>query len=83
MVVVRSKGAMFWNARHPVLALGCTPSTTRSGATQVSQGLALNGILSTNMHLEPDTTPVSPGASPVTLTPGGWGYKSLYCAPYR
>ena len=39
----------------------------------MSQGLALLYIMSDNMHLEFDTTPVSSGVSPVTLALGGGG----------
>ena len=46
------------------------PFASRLGVTQVSRGLALVNILSTNMYLGSDTIPVSPGASPVTLAPG-------------
>jgi len=63
-----------------VLAPG-SPLPLATGGTQVGQGLALKGILSTNMHLEPDTTLVSSGASPVTLTPGGGGENTLIARP--
>jgi len=49
------------------------PFASRLGVVQVSQGLALLNIYYTNMYLGSDTTLVSPGASPVTLTPGGGG----------
>jgi len=66
---------LFGNARHPVLALGCTPSTTRSGATQVSWDLPQVGTNYSTIYLGSDTKMVSPGASPVTLTPGGGGVE--------
>ena len=43
----------------------------------MSRGLTLAYILSTNIYLGSDTTLVSPGASPVTLTSGGGGGKTL------
>jgi len=64
---------LFGNARHPVLAPGCTPFPSRLGGTQVSWGLALLGYNHFTVYLGFDTTLVSPGISPVTLTPGGVG----------
>ena len=43
----------------------------------MSQGLALSYIMSDNMYLGFDTSPVSSGAGPVTLTSGGGGRKML------
>jgi len=58
------------------------PFASRLGDTQVRQGLALVIILSTNMmYLGYDITPVSPGASPVTLTPGGGGGNLIIVRP--
>ena len=47
------------------------------GATQVSRGLALLCIISTNIYLGFDTTPVSSGAVPDTLIPRVEGTKTL------
>jgi len=57
------------------------PFASRLGVTQVNRGLALIGILSINMYLGSDTILVSPGASPVTLAPGGGGGNALIARP--
>ena len=43
----------------------------------MTQGLALSYIMSDNMYLGFDTALVSSGMSPVILTSGGGGRKSL------
>ena len=72
---------LFGNARHPVLALGCTPSTMRSGVTQVSWGLPQVGTNYSTIYLGFDTTLVSSGASPVTLAPGDGGVNPPIARP--
>ena len=72
---------LFGNARHPVLAPGCTPFPSHLGGTQVSWGLALLGYNHFIVYLGFDTTLVSSGAGPVTLTPGGGGMNSLIVRP--
>jgi len=74
---------LFGNARHPVLAPGCTPFPSRLGGTQVGWGLSPVGNNHSIVYLGFDTSLVSPGTSPVTLALGGWGWKSCYCACYR
>ena len=59
------------------LARKCSPLRSHLGATQVSRGLALLYIISTNIYLGFDTTPVSSGAVPDTLIPRGEGTKTL------
>jgi len=53
------------------------PFPSRLGTTQVSRGLALVGTNYLIIYLGFDTTLVSSGASPVTLTPGGGGINLL------
>jgi len=72
---------LFGNARHPLLAPGCSPFPSRSGTTQVSRGLGLVHNNCAVVCLEFDTTPVSSGASPVTLTPGGGGGNLFIVRP--
>jgi len=57
----------------PGLAPGCGPFPSRLGAAQVSWALALSCTYYYNIYLGFDTTFVSSGASPVTLTPRGGG----------
>jgi len=57
----------------PGLAPGCSPFPSRLGATQVSRALALQCANYYNIYLGFDTTFVSSGANPVTLTPRGGG----------
>ena len=59
------------------LVLGPSPLLSQLGTTQVSQGLALLYIMSTDMYLGFDTSLVSSGTSPVTLASGGEGRKLL------
>ena len=59
------------------LALGPSPFLSHLGGTNVSQGLALLYIMSNNMYLGFDTSLVSSSMSPVTLTSGGGGKKTL------
>ena len=68
---------LFGNGAATGLELGPSPFLSHLGATQVSQGLALLYIMSTNMYLGFDTSLVSSVVSPVTLTSGGGGRKTL------
>ena len=72
---------LFGNARHPLLAPGCSPFPSRSGTTQVSRGLGLVHNNCIVVCLEFDTTRVSSGVSPVTLTPGGGGGNLFIVCP--
>ena len=75
---------LFRNGMATGLTLGPSPFLSHLGATQVSQGLALLYIMSTNMYLGFDTILVSSGVSLVTLTSGGGGKKMLVaCATGR
>ena len=68
---------LFGNDAATGFARKCSPLRSHLGPTQVSTGLALLYIVSTNIHLQFDTTPVSSGAVPDTLIPRGEGTKTL------
>ena len=68
---------LFGNSAATRLTLGFSSLPLHSRVPQVSQGLALVYIMSTNICLGSETILVSSSASPVTLTSGGEGRKSL------
>ena len=67
----------------PARARAAARSPSRFGALQASGTLALVGTDYSAIFLGLETPPGSPGASPVTLPPGGtgWGRNSLARPP--
>ena len=68
---------LFGNDAATGLARNCSPLRSHLGPTQVSRGLALLYIISTNIYLGFDTTLVLSRAVPDTLIPRGEGTKTL------
>ena len=69
----------FWECSPPVLPPG-SPFALRLWATRGNSGLALAGVLLTDICLGFETIPGSSGAVPGTLTPGWQGGKPLTAA---